>query len=382
MKTKKGTWTKHIASVFSLLIGGLGGLCIIPVMERIYTAYPMLSGRIILMVLTAEFVLAVLAQLVIHEAGHLVFGLLTGYRFCSFRIGDFVWVKDNGRIKCKRRHIAGTAGQCLMAPPELVDGKMPVILYNLGGSMMNAATGLFFLGIYALIPEPGLISAALPIFAMMGFVMAVMNGVPMRTGMVDNDGYNACMLARDRDAVRSLWIQLKVTELIAGGARLRDMPGEWFAVPPDEKMKNALTAAIGVFACNRLMDAQSFGEADRLMAHMLETDNGMVGLHRSLMICDRMYCELIGQNRGSVLYGMRSKAQEKFMKSMRSFLTVLRTEYAYALLWERDRGKADKIKAQFEKCAKSHPYSGDLSSERELMEIAEARAAGAMEGRI
>ena len=26
---------------------------------------------------------AILIQIVIHEAGHLVFGLLTGYRFCS-----------------------------------------------------------------------------------------------------------------------------------------------------------------------------------------------------------------------------------------------------------------------------------------------------------
>ena len=34
-----------------------------------------------------------------------------------------------------------------------------------------------------------------------------------------------------------------------------------------------------------------------------------------------------------------------------------------------------EIKAQFEKCAKSHPYSGDIESERELMKIAEAKAA-------
>lgn len=379
MKTKKDAWKKHISSVFSMLIGGLGGLCIVSVTNGLYAAQTSLSTQMILIILMVEFVLATLAQIVIHEAGHLVFGLLSGYRFSSFRIANIMWVKENGRIKCKRRHIAGTAGQCLMAPPELVEGKLPVVLYNLGGSLMNTAVSLLFLGIYALIPEASLVSAVLPIFAIMGFVMAITNGVPMRTGMVDNDGYNALMLTRDREAVRSFWIQLKVTELIAGGARLKDMPEEWFVVPSDEKMKNALTAAVGVFACNRLMDAQDFDEADRLMAHMLETENGMVGLHRSLMICDRMYCELISQNRGSVLHEMRSKAQMKFMKSMRNFLTVLRTEYAFALLWERDRKKADKIKAQFEKCARSHPYSGDIESEWELVKIAEARAAVTLE---
>ena len=29
-------------------------------------------------------------QTIIHEAGHLVFGLLTGYHFSSFRIGSFM----------------------------------------------------------------------------------------------------------------------------------------------------------------------------------------------------------------------------------------------------------------------------------------------------
>ena len=42
--------------------------------------------------------LANFLQTVIHEAGHLVFGLLSGYQYCSFRIGSFMWIKQDGKI--------------------------------------------------------------------------------------------------------------------------------------------------------------------------------------------------------------------------------------------------------------------------------------------
>ena len=88
---------------------------------------------------------AIFVHVIIHEAGHLVFGLLSGYSFTSFRIFSFMWIKENGKLRLKRLSLAGTAGQCLMTPPELVDGKMPVVLYNLGGSIMNLLTGGIFL---------------------------------------------------------------------------------------------------------------------------------------------------------------------------------------------------------------------------------------------
>lgn len=80
---------------------------------------------------------AVFIQTIFHEAGHLVAGLLSGYRFSSFRIGNFMLVKENEKMKCKRLSLAGTGGQCLMIPPDMIDGKIPFVLYNLGGSLMN-----------------------------------------------------------------------------------------------------------------------------------------------------------------------------------------------------------------------------------------------------
>lgn len=374
-KKKKIVWTQYIAMTFFMLIGAVCGYLMAPYIfdHASDTGKPLFEKILYLAGLFLGMYAAILAQIIIHETGHLVFGLLSGYSFSSFRIFSFIWVNDNGKLRLKRLSIAGTGGQCLMAPPDMMGGKIPVVLYNLGGSLMNMIAGCVFLLLFFIFARVPFLSTLMLFFVIIGFIFAIMNGVPMRMGTVDNDGYNAFSLSRDPAAIRAFWMQMKVNEQISRGIRLKDMPDEWFAVPSDEAMKNSIVVVAGVFACNRLIDAQQFEEADKLMAHMLEIDSGMIGLYRGLMTCDRMYVELIAKNRSSILNGMLDKEQKKIMKAMKNFPAVLRTEYAYALLFEKDAIKADSIRTQFEKCAKTYPYPSDIQSERELIEIAAKR---------
>ena len=318
-------------------------------------------------VVYAEFIL----HIIIHEGGHLVFGLLTGYRFSSFRIFSFMWVKDGETVKFKRHSIAGTGGQCLMSPPDIKNGEMPIVWYNLGGSLMNIIFSTVFLICFFLFNSVSVLSGILLLFALLGFSLAILNGVPMRMGAIDNDGYNAISLSKDAQAREAFWMQMKVVEETTKGVRLRDMPSEWFTVPTDEAMSNSMVAARGVFACNRLMDEERFEEADELMAHLLEIESGMVGLHRSILICERIYVELIHQNRREVVEEKLTKNLQSFMKAMKDTPSILRTQYAIALLYENDKAKAETIKAQFEKRAQTYPYPHEIDSERDLMKLAE-----------
>ncbi len=369
---KKIQWQQYIAVAFFMLIGGVCGVLMAQYVDN--NAHTDTSGWENLFSLACLFVgmyVAIFIQLIIHEAGHLVFGLLSRYKFSSFRIFSFMWVKENGKIRLRRLSLAGTGGQCLMSPPDMKDGKIPLVLYNLGGSLMNViASALFFVSYIATKNIPFL-SVMLLMCAIVGIEIAIMNGVPMRLGTVDNDGYNTFSLTRDSEAMRSFWIQMKVNEQLAKGVRLKDMPNEWFAVPSDEAMKNSMVVVMGIFACNRLMDQQEFQEADKLMEHIMSIESGMVGLHRSLVVCDRMYIEMISENRKEVIEGMLTKEQKQFMKQMKKFPSVLRTEYVLALLHNKDIKKAEKCKMLFEKCAKTYPYPNDIQSERELMEIAD-----------
>lgn len=372
IKKKKIPWHQFIGVGVWMVIGGIGGFFMMEYMDQVVSSDRSLGAEILsLAALFVSLYAAMVVHLIIHEAGHLVFGLLTGYKFSSFRIMSFMWIKDGGKIRVKRYSLAGTGGQCLMSPPDLVDGEMPFMLYNLGGSLMNVIASSVFLILWVLFRSNPFWKILWLLFTLIGLVLAITNGVPMRMGTVNNDGYNALSLSRNKAAVRSFWIQMKIAEEISKGSRVKEMPKEWFEVPADEDMKNSMVAVVGVFSCNRLMDEQRFEEARERMEHLMSIESGIVDLHRNLMMCDRMYCELISQNRQEMLENMYTKEQKKFMKQMKTFPTVIRTEYVYALLHERDETKAKEIRERFEKCAKTYPYPNDIQSEREMMDIAE-----------
>lgn len=368
MKKNKAKLQQIIMVLLSLLFGAATGILIVVYEDKAWGG-DRPSYTILLMLL--EMYIAMFLQVIIHEAGHLVFGLMTGYRFSSFRIGSFAWTDEDGKVSLKRISITGTSGQCLMSPPDIVDGHFPYVMYNLGGVFMNLLSAAVFLGIGLLLRGVPFVSSFFTIMAAIGVIYAVLNGVPLRNGLVSNDGCNAAELRKNKDARKSFWVQLKVNDKIAKGMRLKDMPEEWFEIPSDEGMKNGMTSVIGVFACNRLMDQKHFQEADALMDRLLNMDTAIVNLHRNLLICDRIYCELIGENRREKLDELMTKQQRRFMKNMRKYPSVLRTEYAYAVLADKNSYDARAIRAQFDEMAKKYPYPSDIESERELMDIAD-----------
>lgn len=373
---KRKTPGQWIGVLIYLLIGAACGLLIIRYMDLLTGEGGHIGKQILLFGVLALSVYAAMAlQTVIHEAGHLVFGLATGYQFSSFRIFSWMLLKENGKLRFRRLSIAGTGGQCLMAPPELKDGKMPFLLYNFGGAVMNLIASAIFFGISLLLSPSSVLSLILQVLALIGAAFAVMNGVPLRLGPVDNDGCNALSMMRSSEAVRAFHLQLKANEMVSKGVRLKDMPAEWFAVPGDDAMRNSIIASAGVLCCNRLMDEHRFEEADTLMEHLLSIESGIVELYRRLMTCDRIFVEAIGQNRKEVLEGLMTAEQEKMMKAMKQFPSVLRTRYALALLSDGDEANARETEKEFERCALKYPYPSDIAAERELMQIAKDRAA-------
>src|SRR5699024_5270507 len=60
------------------------------------------------------FIISFLGHIIIHELGHLIFGLATGYSFVSFRVGSITIIREDGKFKNKKYSIPGTGGQCLM----------------------------------------------------------------------------------------------------------------------------------------------------------------------------------------------------------------------------------------------------------------------------
>lgn len=365
---KKTSIKGYIGYVILFLVGCVSGFFAIQYVDLSFLTD--LSPRLRFLGYVLLFVMiwiAYVLQIVIHEVGHLIFGLFSGYRFASFRVGKWMLLRKNGKLTVKRYFLAGTGGQCLMIPPERKDGNVPVVWFFLGGSILNFLFGVASLALAIWVNVSVWVTLFLWLNTAFAFLYALLNGIPMRTNLIANDGANAVALKKDTLAAsefcRHLLINAKSTE----GMRLKDMPDEWFAFPTDEQLKNNAFAEGAVFFCNRLMDEGDFARAEERIKYLLDADSAMVGVHRKLLICDLMFCELIGERRSEILGELYTKEQYNFMRSMKEFPSVIRTEYAYAKLYLHDRSKMQLLRDAFEKCAKTYPNEGDIHSERELM---------------
>lgn len=317
--------------------------------------------------LFAGVYVAAYLQIIVHEAGHLVFGLLSGYRFCSFRIASLMLIRQNGRLFFKRMSLAGTGGQCLMSPPDMQDGRIPFVMYNFGGSLMNLMFTALMAVVYFILPQTPVLSDGLLLVIIMGLCIALTNGIPLRMANVNNDGHNAISLGKDAAALKAFWAQLRINEQTGIGVRLRDMPQEWFELPEGADMSNTMIVTMGVFACNKLMDEGRYDEADARMAELLSCGDGLMGIYRSLLVCDRIWCELMKEGREQIIDSMLDDGQLKFMKAMKKFPSVIRTKYVLALLKDNNEAEARRISDEFEKVARSYPYASDIEGERNLM---------------
>ena len=103
--------------------------------------------------------------------------------------------------------------------------------------------------------------------------------------------------------------------------------------------------------------------------------NDLLEIHRQLAPCDLIFCELLGQNRTEIVEALLTKEQLQFMKVMAKNITILRTKYALDKLYAHNDEAAQKTLAQFEKQAKTYPYTQEVQSERELIVMVDQRAA-------
>lgn len=329
-----------------------------------------------LAVMLAGLYLAILVQIVVHEGGHLVFGLASGYKFVSFNVLGFIWQRGaDGKFRMGRMQIAGAGGQCLMAPPAYDEGRFPFTLYNLGGVLANLASAVVCTLLAWVIPVTW-VRILLVMQALVGVFDALLNGLPIPVAAIQNDGKNLLCIRKDTIARRAFWVQMAVAAQTARGVRLKSMPEAWFEAFPEAAMGNPIVSAIAVMNTSRLMDQLDFAAALEAIRALLAREKGILGLYRMTMGCDGAVCELLNGAPGEITASLATRENQQMMKAMKSHPAILCTQYALALLKDQDAAKAEKLLADFESAAKKHPHPQEITGERELIAAIQSAAKG------
>lgn len=369
---KKMSLSTFISSAVTILIGLAVG-----VMLGGYTARAAEAGgigRALLVLAAALFclVLAAVVQTVIHEAGHLIFGLISGYSFCSFRACGFVLTKNSeGRLSLKRLSVPGTLGQCIMSPPPVEEDRyMPSGLYNMGGAILNLVSAFVFFWLYLLVG--GLFPSCLFMcLAALGIGFAAVNGLPLKNAGMPNDACNALSLGKSDAALLAFRRQLEISCASSEGLRLSQMEDSWFDMPAKEDMEHPLVVAQAVFRQQRMLDEHRFDSSKALAEELLSSDLPMPRIYHGLMTCDLISLRLIDEHGPLDVSSLLTDAQLKFMRSMAKYPSVLRTQYLLAVLKEQDHSKAQEMLSRFDLAAESYPWPADLAIDRELIELAQ-----------
>ncbi len=362
-----------------LLLGGLLGLLIGALVVVLFTdttwseyiqkyySIDISEGLAVFFVAICSLIVSLLIIIPIHELGHLVCGLLTGYKFVSFRIFNWTFIKIDGKIRIKKFAIAGTGGQCLLTPPDLPLEKIPTGWYNFGGVLANIILLLIVIPFFFLDLNPFVVEA-LAVFAMIDTIMILMNGIPMQAGGIGNDGYNIKLLKNNLLSKQGIVNQLRANALIQDGIRPKDMPDALFSNPKDINYKNALEVSIPLMYTSRMIDNFQYEDALCEMESLYSHKDEIMPLYVKEIACELVFLYL--------RTGNLDKAEALLDKDLRKYIDTYRKTMsskerilvAIALYLDKDEAKAKEIYEKFNSRKDQYLLQGEVKSDLAIIQ--------------
>lgn len=354
---------KFLGVILPMIIGGVCGAAGAAFGVSIL---PEINGAMGLILIGLSLIFSIYLHIILHEGGHLVCGLLSGYRFVSFRVGSRMLMKSNGKYMVKKFNLPGTGGQCLLDPPGDKPDHYPMKLYNLGGGLSN----FLFSAIATVVTvstDNIILKELLVPFIILGVALGATNLIPMKVSGIANDGYNILSLDKDTAGRKSFWQQMRVNRLSTDGVRLKDMDEELFDVAASDVEGNPLIDQIKFFWMQRLIDEKRFEEA-RDFGRKLIHGKDSIPIFKLMIGVELLYLELIGSCDTATVNALYSKDTRKWLKSVKGYPSTHRVLYAYATRFAHDEKMAAKAAADFAKVCKTYPMLGEIETEKELFE--------------
>ncbi|MGN0316720.1 MAG: M50 family metallopeptidase [Lachnospira sp.] len=348
-------------------VGGSVGYFIGTVQKNMEKNMSVITFAVVAISALAVIYLSCYINICLHEIGHMIFGLLTGYKFNSIRFGKLMLVKKNGKLHFCRYNMPGTGGQCLMSAPEGDAEKMPVVLYNLGGLIVNLFLLLIGAGMFFWMKNSHpIVGIVCLVFAMTSFVILITNGIPFM--QIGTDGANTIILYKDKNARVAFQKQLEIVNYCANNYSIREMPKELFSFDKSIPMNNPLITAQAVNYYNYLSVNKMYVEAKEMALFILENAKSINQLHEKIL-----YGELIFHaaviDRNSEAAKELYESHKKELNSASGFISIQRILYAYYTLVERDEKKATTFAKRFENSVKNYPFPKDATIEKEQFDM-------------
>lgn len=314
----------------------------------------------------AAFAVSTVILIPLHEAGHLVCGLLTGYKFVSFRVFNLTFIKEEGKMKIKRYSVAGFGGQCLLTPPDIPLDKIPTAWYNFGGVLVNIIVGLIVVPLLFTDLNP-FMREAVVVFLLTDLFFVILNGIPFRINGTGNDAYNMLSLRRHPVAKLGMINALRSNALIQQGMRPKDLPSDWFAIPSSVDYSNGLEVSIPIMAASRLIDEGNYKDALSRFEDIYTHKKEILGLFVKEIECELVFLRIVcGDIEGAkeLLTPELKKYIEAYRKIMSSKERIM---FAISLVLDDNKEEAASIYDNLLQRKNDYLLQGEVSSDLAIM---------------
>lgn len=330
------------------------------------------------------FILFNILHIIIHEAGHLVFGLMTGYKFLSFRVYSFMFIKKNDHIYRRKYSLKGTAGQCLMYPPKRnEDGSFPFVLYNLGGGLSNLAISLILL--IAVLFTHNIIIRVICIDAVLaGLLTAVTNIIPLNYG-IQNDGMNLKSMLKDETMQDAFYLQLKMNAELSDGKKITDYTPDTFILPEDSDDTNMLTAFVRFMLYYWQLANHDYDLAEKTLVEIEEKLDQYLPATYNMAEAERLFFMLLRHRPIEEIASVYEHCRLLLLKA-KTNIDIQRIRLIYELFLTEEEKRdvmtlinkkspkkwkvsdKDKLYQEFLKLAENFPVSGEAEFNLEIVQ--------------
>ena len=317
---------------------------------------------------TISIFVSYVLTLIIHEGGHLIFGLATGYKFLSFRVFSLTLIKKDGKFMWKKFSLQGTGGQCILMPPESdTPEKVPFFLYHAGGGLMNLVTAAICLPIAVMVKSMVPMTIFM-IFGLLSLFQGIINLMPMKI-QVPNDGYNIFQMIKSPVTRAAIYKSLRMNGLLYYGYTPKEIPEELLDLGSE-----GFYSIVGkTLRAGVVLDRHDFETAEKLYEETAA--DSTIKLYQIESRCEVLFCKIMNGAPAGEIDELYDKELRTYINTYSKMMISKRRQmYAYQLLYKKDAEAAEKEYRAAMKMKETYPIEGELRSELELIEAVKERA--------
>lgn len=318
-----------------------------------------------------SIIIGLVLTIILHEIGHLVMGLLTGYSFVSFGVLNLLIMKENGKLVKKNARFKGALGSCQLSPPDMANEKFPYKLYFVGGVFVNFIVAAICFSLFFRLANSTQFWAG--VFLVIGVVngfLGLGNLIPSKYDA--NDGYYLLSLgsAKNKEERFRLWRQFRVQALQSTGCRPRDIPPAYFEwADINDTIDNPFVFAAAVLQYEYWADKGEMKQAREVLQTIYNNIGHSLSAYQIAIVPELLFHELIGECREDEISRYYTTEVDRVMKLSSSNEGIQRTLYAYARLVTKDAAEAEKRLDLFHKACSNSVGIGKIPGEQELIKL-------------